>query len=281
MRPGHRWQCLALGLACGLGLLALSQPAGAQSTAPATAATQAAPAAPVRETIEADVSTRSVAIGTAFAGTAVVVFGTIENSRQRTPDEGLYDVAIVIAGPREELIARRKSNVAGLWINASSFTFKNVPSYYSVLSTKPIKDIATKPILWQLGIGFDNMRIVPAAQAGAKEAGEFRDAVLRVKTDEGLYREDPQGVAFIGRSLFRGSVDLPANAPVGEFTAWIYLFEKGELIAAYKTKLDLQRQGFERTVYNFAMSQPLLYGMAAVAMALFAGWIATVIFRRN
>lgn len=235
-----------------------------------------------RETIEADISTRDVAVGDNFSGTRVVVFGTIENSRQRTPDQGLYDVVVVIVGPREELTARRKANVAGLWVNTSSFSFKNVPGYYTVLSTRPIKDVAPRPLLLQLGIGFDNLRVVPDGATGAKEAADFREAVLRVKTQQGLFREDPQGVAFIGRSLFRGSVDLPANAPVGEFNAWIYLFRGGELAGApYKTKLDLRREGFERTVYNFAFAHPFWYGLMSVAMALFAGFLATLIFRRN
>jgi len=235
-----------------------------------------------RETIEADISTRDIPVGDNFSGTRVVVFGTIENSRQTTPDQALYDVAVVIVGPQEELTARRKADVAGLWVNTAAYNFKNVPSYYTVLSTRPIKDIAPRPLLLQLGIGFDNLRLVPDGGAGAKDAADFREAVLRVKTQQGLYRQDPQGVAFIGRSLFRGSVDLPANAPVGEFNAWIYLFRGGELAGPpYKTKLDLRREGFERTVYNFAFGHPFLYGLLSVLMALVAGFVATLIFTRN
>jgi len=235
-----------------------------------------------RETIEADVSTREVPVGGNFSGTRVVIFGTIENSRQTTADEGIYDIAVVIAGPRETLTARHKANVAGLWVNTSSFTFKNVPSYYTVLATRPVADIAPKPLLLQLGIGFDNLRIVPDTAAGAKEAGDFRDAILRVKAQQSLFREDPAGVAFIGRSLFRASVDLPANAPVGEFNAWIYLFRKGELVGSpYKTKLDLKRQGFERTVFNVATVYPFWYGLLSVGMALTFGFLATFLFRRT
>lgn len=254
----------------------------AMLTGTATAQAPAQDSTQPRETIEADVSTREVPVGGNFSGTRVVIFGTIENSRQTTADEGLYDIAVVIAGPRESLTARHKANVAGLWVNTSAYTFKNVPSYYTVLATRPVADIAPKPLLLQLGIGFDNLRIVPDSTAGAKEAGDFRDAVLRVKSQQGLYREDSSGVAFIGRSLFRASVDLPANAPVGEFNAWIYLFQKGEMLGSpFKTKLDLKRQGFERTIYNFASGYPFWYGLLSVSMALSFGFIATMLFRRN
>ncbi len=236
---------------------------------------------PKRETIEADISTRNVSVGSDFSGTRVVVFGTVENSRQISADDLLYDVAVVIVGPREGLVARRKGNVAGLWINTSSFRFRDVPSYYAVISTRPVKDIASRPILWQHGVGFDNMRIVPDESIGARDAEQYRSAVVRVKKQQGLYREEPRGVAFMGRSLFRASVDLPANISVGEFTAWVYLFEKGDLITTYKTRLGLQRDGFENALHGFAMGYPLLYGIAAVSLALLAGFAATWVFKRN
>jgi uncharacterized protein (TIGR02186 family) len=236
---------------------------------------------PKRETIEADVSTRDVSVGSDFTGTRVIVFGTIENSRQSSAADRVYDVAVVIVGPREGLVARRKTNDAGLWINTSSFRFRDVPSYYAVLSTRPVKDIASRPVLWQHGVGFENMRIVPDESIGATDAEQFRSAVVRVKKQQGLYREEPKGVAFIGRSLFRASVDLPANISVGEFTAWVYLFEKGDLITTYKTRLGLQRDGFESALHGFAMNYPLLYGIAAVSLALLAGFAATWLFRRD
>jgi uncharacterized protein (TIGR02186 family) len=234
-----------------------------------------------REAIEADVSVRSVKIGTAYSGTKVVMFGTIVGAKADAKPPHGYDIIAVINGPPEELVARRKSYVAGLWINVRAYDFKNVPSYYTVLSTRPVKEIAARPILYQLGIGAENIRIVSAAAQEAKEAIDFREAVVRVKTHDGLYREDPAGVEFIGTSLFRGSVDLPANAPVGKFTAFIYLFRDGELLATYKSQLDLQREGFEQAIFSFSQIHPFFYGLASVALALSAGFAATMLFQRN
>jgi len=234
------------------------------------------------EAIEADISTRDVPVGGNFAGTRIVVFGAVQNSRQTTDDESPYDVAVVIAGPAQQLTARLKADVAGLWINTGALNFNNVPSYYSVLANRPIKDIAPKPILAQLALGFDNLSLAPDTSPDARETGDYRKAIVRVKTQQGLYREDPQGIAFIGRSLFRGSVDLPANVPVGEFNAWIYLFRNGELIGEpYKTVIDLRREGFERAIYEFALVYPFWYGVLSVGLALLSGFIATLMFRRN
>lgn len=248
----------------------------------ASAATAAPPTASTGESIDADVSTRDIPIGDNFTGTRVIVFGTIEHSGQAVPKEAIYDVAIVIEGPLEELTARHKSDVAGLWVNTGAFNFRDVPGYYWVLSNRPMSQVASKAELLQLGIGVDNLRLVPSETVEFKEADEYRAAILRVKAQEGLYREDTEGVKFIGKSLFRGSVALPANAPVGEFSAKIYLFKNGQLAGTpFATKLDLRREGFERAVYNFAMGFPLWYGLLSVGVALTAGFLATILFRRN
>lgn len=234
-----------------------------------------------RETIEADVSTRTIAVDAGFAGTQVVIFGTVENSRQVSPDARIYDVAVVIAGPREEIVSRRKSNVGGIWVNTASCGFKDVASYYAVVTTRPIGDIAPRPLLWQHGIGFENMRFATDDKLGSKELEDYRDAVLRIKTAQGLYREVPRGVAFIGKSLFRATVDLPANVTIGEFTALIFLFRDGELLSTFKTRLGLEREGIEQTIYSFAFRQPFWYGVVAVGFALLAGLIASQVFRRD
>lgn len=242
---------------------------------------QTSPATQPKETIEADVSTRTVAVDTAFTGTRIVVFGTVENSRQQRPDEGLYDVAIVLEGPREPLVVRRKSNVGGLWINTTNQQFKDVPSFYAIVTTRPVVEIAPKPVLWQNGIGFEFLRFDAEQKLGTKELGEFRESIVRLKSDQKLYVDSERGVAFIGKSLFRATVDLPANVSIGEFSAWIYLFRKGELLSTYKTRLGLQREGIEQELHTFAITQPLWYGIASVTLAILSGLAASFVFRRN
>src|SRR5262245_53231252 len=58
----------------------------------------APPAQPPRETVQADVSTRSVAVTSSFTGTEIIVFGAVDNSRQQTAESGFYDIVIIIEG---------------------------------------------------------------------------------------------------------------------------------------------------------------------------------------
>ena len=71
-----------------------------------------------RVKIEADVSTRRIAVTSGFSGSEIIVFGTIVNAIPS--DDEPYDVIIIMDGISQHLVTRRKSNVVGLWINTSS-----------------------------------------------------------------------------------------------------------------------------------------------------------------
>lgn len=238
-----------------------------------------------RETVEADVSTRSVSITSNFSGTEIVVFGAVDDSHQETAEAGIYDVVVVVEGTQIPLVARRKSNVVGLWINTESVKFESVPSYYAIASTRPIEEIADERVLRTQQIGFTHVPMMPdpvtKSKLKEKELEQFRDAVIRLKKDDGLFIKKPYGVAFIGKALFRTSIDLPANVPVGPLTTKVYLFRDGSLLADYEAHVTLQREGMEAFLHSFAFDRPFLYGVFAVFLAVMAGLAASAFFRRG
>lgn len=258
---------------------------------PAAQAPQTQPPQPVpaeaapRETVQADVSSRSVSVTSSFTGTQIVVFGAVDHSRQPSAESGLYDIVIVLEGTPTRLVARRKSNVAGIWINTHSITFESVPSYYAILSTRPLDEVTNPLVLRENDIGFEHVRMTPVQgwETGVTtaELQEFAEAVVRLKQKEGLYVQEDYGVVFIGRSLFRASVDLPANVPVGPLDVRVYLFRDGQILSTYTARVRLEREGLELLLHNFAFNQPLLYGIFTVAIAVSAGLIASAVFKRG
>lgn len=237
------------------------------------------------EKIESDLSSRNIAIESNFTGSRIVVFGTIENSRQSEFEIGLYDIAVAIRGPKRTIITRRKSKVAGIWINQDSRTFANAPGYYAVMSTRPLPDIAKQTILNAYGLGFQSLDFRPLDADGAKpseqELAEFRRAAVRIKQKEGLYTHDPAGVIFVGRNLFRATVDLPANVPVGTYASDVYLLRGGKVLSHNRSELTINKEGFERFVFSAAFDYPLIYGILAVIIAITAGLLASALARRD
>lgn len=240
----------------------------------------------VPETVQADVSTRNVSVTSSFTGTEIVVFGAVDNSRQPGAESGFYDIVVVIEGTPSRLAVRKKSRLGGIWLNTRNTTFDGVPSYYAIWSTRPLDEIASEATMIGYEIGFDHVRMTPAggtelagssSRLPAADAGEFRKALVRLKTNSGLYVKDDFGVAFIGRSLFRANISLPANVTVGPFDTRVYLFRNEKLLSQYNVRLNLEREGIERYVHDFAFSWPLVYGMGTVLMAMSAGLIAAFV----
>lgn len=238
-----------------------------------------------RETVQADVSSRSVAITSSFTGTEIVIFGAVDNSRQSSAESGFYDVVVVVEGTPTRLVARKKSNV-GIWLNSASITFQSVPSYYAILSTRPLDEIADPIILRDNDIGFEHVRMTPISgwETGVStgDLEDFKSAVVRIKQRERLYVErNIGGVTFIGRSLFRTTVDLPANVPVGPLVARVHLFREGRLLHTFTSRVTLRREGLEHFLHSFAFGQPLVYGIATVLLSIAMGLAATTLFRKG
>jgi len=300
-QSGSRWAALGVAAALGAGLLMLGASQGeaqrrqkAQPPPPPVA--KEVPHSPVgevkrdqqpgaKESVQADVSARNVAVTSSFNGTEIVIFGAVDNSQQPSAESGYYDVLIVVEGVPGRLVARRKNNVAGLWLNTASATFDLVPSYYAVASTRPIDEITTEEFRATHGIGFQHLRFAPAfgqQQAlSTEDLQAFREAIVRLKQKQGLYVQDHFSVAFIGRSLFRSTIELPANVTVGPFETRVYLFRDEKLLSQYTIRLNLEREGMERHLHAFAFGYPALYGLMTVAIAVAAGLIASTVFRKG
>jgi uncharacterized protein (TIGR02186 family) len=235
---------------------------------------------PRQEMVQSDISTREISIQSNFTGIEILIFGSIDFSETPAPDKAVYDVVIVIEGPSQAEVVRRKERVAGIWVNGESRTFPSVPIFYAVLSSRPFRAVASDETLRKLGIGLSSLDFGRNPKADPKEQ-VYRSALIRLKQEQLLFQEHDDQVDFIGRSLFRATVALPVNVPVGRYTANVYLFRGGELLSKNESTLEVNKVGFERLLYLLAFRYPVLYGLVAVVIAVIAGLIGWYAFRRE
>ncbi len=221
----------------------------------------------------ADLSKHLVAITTGFAGTDVLLFGAVD---------GPGDVVVIIWGPPEEVVMHRKSRIAGIWINTAQMTFERVPSFYSVASSRSLDEIASEHVLSRLEMGVERLDLpLPHAKASPNIARNWRDALIRNKQRLGHYAREVGQVIFLGENLFRTQVEFPANVPTGTYQIEVYLLREGRVISAQTTPLIVGKIGLEAEVYDFAHNYAAYYGLIAILVALVAGWLAHVAFRRH
>lgn len=235
------------------------------------------------EQLTVAVSTDEIRIDSSFSGTTVTVFGVIERDAATISRGGDYEVAMVLRGPPENVVARRKDRILGIWANRASETFLAAPSFYALSTTRDLDGLAAEAVLKRLQIGFENIAFAYAQRAEVNDpaANEFRQAFLRLKQQARLYTDQPAGVSFIGDSVFRSTLAVPANVPDGRFVLTVFLFSGEVLLAQAEDTIEITKTGFEQFMFMASQDQALPYGLACVALALVIGWLGGVIFRRD
>jgi uncharacterized protein (TIGR02186 family) len=235
-----------------------------------------------REAIQIGLSADTISITSDFTGADLTIFGSIDNIDPSIAREGGYDVIVVLEGPARPVVVRRKERVFGMWINTQSETFVNVPFSYSVALTKQPQDIAEPRVYQQLALGIDNIYMQPLDRStDAATVKEFTIALRQRKKASGLYSERPGAVQFLSQTLFRATVSLAPDVPVGTHRARAFLFRRGAFVAQTSAPLVILKGGFERRIYQIAHNDSFFYGIFCVMLALLTGWLGRVIFRKD
>lgn len=243
-----------------MGIMLLASPAAA-------VAQESASAISLTNPLIADISQNTVEIRSDFNGTQLLIFGARNVAG---------DLAIVVRGPEVKATLRRKERIAGMWMHVDQRKYYNLPAFYAVASTKPLSRLAPPKVLQSLGLG--ESRIV---QASTNSPDEEFDKALAHAFDGKRWWQVPFGtISYFGESLFKVRINLPDSLPSGEYTAEVYLFNRGKLVGFQTIPLRSYKTGFDASVADAARNHGLFYGLGAVLMALFGGWLAHRLFHR-
>ena len=161
----------------------------------------------------------------------------------------------------------------------ASVGFDQVPAFYFLASTRPLNEIASAAVFAPKRIGATNLYIVPQSRVDVGRT-EFRRALLRNKAKSGLYNEVQGAVKVTGGRLFQTRVFFPSNVPTGNYAAEVYLLRGGVIVSDQSTPLVVRKVGLESDIFQFAHQHSALYGIIAIVIALAAGWLAGVVFRK-
>jgi len=235
------------------------------------------------EELVTSLSSGMVSIQSNFTGTEIVVFGQVIRDINTISRRGSYELAIVVEGPPQDITTRRKARLAGVWVNRDYEQFQDVPAFYAVTSTIRIGDLADRVALDEHEIGLNHLNLALSGSSGVplSERDDFRRAFLRLREEQGLYSERHEAVEFLTDTMFRTTIPLPADVPVGNYLVKSFLFQDGVLLSKTEAELSVAKSGFEQFTSEFARDHSLIYGIVAVLLAMFTGWLAGVIFKKD
>jgi uncharacterized protein (TIGR02186 family) len=227
-----------------------------------------------------DISARKVEIRYSFTGAQLLLFGAIIYPGGRAPTRPA-DVVVVLRGPVQPILVREKQRILHILMNADSDRFRSAPSFYSVASSRPVSELVDERTAAIYEMGLHNLQLSPGGGALPEKERRFEAGLLDLRRRHGLYAENPRGVEISGGVLYRATIAIPSQVPVGTYTAETFLVDRGKVIAAATRDIQIDKSGFERFVALAARRHEGLYGLAAVLMSLVMGWAAAAFFRRR
>lgn len=227
-----------------------------------------------------DVSSRAIDIQYSFTGEELLLFGAILYPGQRLPDDRA-DIVVVLKGPVRPIVLREKKRVAGIWVNANSIRLRTSPGFYAIGSSRPIDKLVDERTAAIFELGLSNLSMSPTGFSEAEKLQRFENGLVDLYRRMGLFYENPAAVEISEGVLYRARIPVPARVPVGTYRAETFLISKGRVLAVASRNVEIRKAGFERFVALAAQRHGFLYGLAAVALSLLLGYVASAVFKRR
>lgn len=218
-----------------------------------------------------------VAITATFDGSEILVFGAIKRESKISPVP--LQVIVAVSGPSEPLLVRRKERKFGIWVNTDTVEVDLAPSFYAVATSAPWDQVVTDTEDLRHKISINRAIRSVGAPMHIENAQSFSNAVMRIRKKSGLYQLRENTVAVDQQTLFRTSIEMPANLTEGNYKTRIFLTRNGQVLSHFETDIAVRKVGLERFLFTLSRENPLVYGLMSLAIAIFAGWSASAVFQ--
>lgn len=237
-------------------------------------------AGPVRaaEEIVAGLSQNRISITAQFNGSQILIYGAVKRNEPE-PQTAPLKIIVSLEGPSLPVTVRRKVKTGGIWINRDKVEVDSAPTYYAVATSAPIGTIISHTEDLRRRITIPTAIRSVGASGTVTDSGAFSEALIRLRTRDGLYKLSEGAVDIVKDTLFRATFDLPANLVEGNYRVRILLYRDKVLLDEATETIFVRRVGLERWLANTAEQQSEFYGVLSLLIAGFAGWVAAAIFR--
>ncbi len=189
-----------------------------------------------------------------------------------------YQAVAEVWGPVGQEHLMRKGRRGPLWMNVGEVTVSGAPSLYLVLSSAA--DLLTEASPW----GFQSLRKdITLAGVPEKEKGKFLEQFLELKQNEKLYAVLPGKLKLTSAGTDRREVTgkfwLPANVKPEKYKVCLTAIRDGQAVEQQYAPLTVQMIGFPALLMSLAYQHGLIYGILAVVIAIFTGFIMGYLFK--
>lgn len=234
-----------------------------------------------QEKVATAASKTLIEIGLSYQGDQIYFFGV-------SPVKDCDLIIRLTAEKSEEVKLSVKGRVGPFWMTVKQYQVSHAPFVYKIHSTKPVEQIVSPETAQELGLGYGAVQKqiklhLIRGQAAADDADRVFKGLVKIKEEANLYNivADPQRLEVAEGRLFKHYFRFPPAATEGRYVVESFAFLQGQMVGYGRDVIQIKKVGLESWLTSVSQNQPLLFGIMAVFIALGAGLLVGMIFKKG
>jgi hypothetical protein len=204
--------------------------------------------------------------------------------------EGAQIIIKVLSPTKEFKLNKSGKGLGFVWLPIGHAEVKKLPGMYALLSSGKISGILTPEQQKTLGLSPDYQEIYDQAELHYKNPPkegeatglkkEYIAGLIKILEEGSLYQVRENAVQLSGNQ-FMVQVKHPADAPLGEYQVYCYAVKEGKAELLSQGKFQVKQTGLAEWLTQQAAKNAVVYGIMAALIAIGAGILVGLIFKRG
>jgi uncharacterized protein (TIGR02186 family) len=205
-----------------------------------------------------------------YSDSRVIVFASTPQ-----PENETSGIAVGLFGPitPQKMVRATKSG-------DQTIEFVAAPQVLAIGAEPMVAATVSEDTMIEAGLNAQATALPRLDQLLSPDLGDWRAAFVNLKMDQGLYTFGNTRFRHFEGGLRRATIDLPQNAPPGEYTVRAVAFRDGRVVGESRQSFTLARSGLDATLFDLSRQHGLIYGFVAVLLGVLVGGVAAWLGRK-
>jgi uncharacterized protein (TIGR02186 family) len=199
-----------------------------------------------------------------FTGSRIVLFATAPQ-----PENETSGLAVALIGPMgpQKMIRRTPAG-------DQTIEFVAAPRVFAVGAEPQLAASVAPEVMIEAGLNAQASAMPRSDQLMSPDLDTWRSAFVDLKMQEGLYSFGQATIERLDGGLRRARINLPTNAPPGEYRIRAVAFRNGQPVGESEQILTIVRSGLDATLFDLSRQHGFIYGFVAVLLGALVGGAA-------
>lgn len=207
-----------------------------------------------------------------YSDSTIVVFAATPQ-----PENETSGLAVALVGP---VPINAQSIIRATKGGDQRITFVSAPLVFALGAEPVVAATVSEDTMIEAGLNAQNAALPNLSQLMSPDLPDWRAAFVNLKMDQGLYTFGNAQFRHFEGGLRRATIDLPKNAPPGEYTVRAVAFRDGKVVGESRQAFTLARSGLDATLFDLSRQHGLIYGFVAVLLGVLVGAVAAWLGRK-